>query len=83
MVKMNKKTEVSGLNALVWKEGRLFVAKALEVEVASQGTSRVSALKNLREALDLYFEDKGRTAKKIEPLSNVELHQISGKYNYV
>ena len=45
------------LHAVVWKENNLFVAKALEVEVTSQGNSEISALKNLQEALELYFED--------------------------
>lgn len=45
-------------NSLVWKEGKLFVAKCLEVEVASQGATKKEALENLREALELYFEDE-------------------------
>lgn len=44
------------LHAVTWKEGRWFVAKALEVEVASQGLSEKEALKNLQEARELYFE---------------------------
>lgn len=47
----------SGLHALVWKEGKYFVAKCVEVEVASQGSTRVEARANLQEALELYFED--------------------------
>lgn len=34
------------------------MARCLEVEVTSQGESREAALANLREALDLYFEDE-------------------------
>lgn len=45
------------LHTIVWKEDKLYVAKALEVEVASQGESEEEALKNLQEALELYFED--------------------------
>lgn len=45
------------IHSIVWKENKWFVAKALEVEVASQGKSREEALKNLQEALELYFED--------------------------
>ena len=47
----------SGLHALVWKEGKIFVAKCVEVEVASQGRSRIEARANLQEALELYFEN--------------------------
>lgn len=46
----------SGLHALIWKEGKYFVAKCVEVEVASQGSSRAEAQANLQEALELYFE---------------------------
>jgi predicted RNase H-like HicB family nuclease len=34
------------------------VARCLEVEVTSQGDSVDSALANLREALELYFDDQ-------------------------
>jgi predicted RNase H-like HicB family nuclease len=34
------------------------VARCLEVEVTSQGETIESALVNLREALELYFEDE-------------------------
>lgn len=44
------------IHAITWKEDKLFVAKALEVEVASQGLNEKEALSNLKEALELYFE---------------------------
>jgi predicted RNase H-like HicB family nuclease len=43
--------------AVVWKEGDWFIAQCLEVDVASQGESEEEALVNLREALELYFEE--------------------------
>lgn len=45
------------LTAAVAKDGEWYVARCLEVEVASQGASVDDALANLREALELYFED--------------------------
>lgn len=42
---------------VVWKEGDFFVAQCLNVEVSSFGNTREDALKNLEEALELYFED--------------------------
>jgi len=80
--KESQKLDVSGLNALVWKEGDLFVAKAVEVEIVSQGRTKNQALKNLEEALDLYFEDEEPSSKKVKPFRELELHQISGKFNY-
>ena len=44
--------------AAVTQEAPWYVARCLEVEVASQGDSVEEALKNLREALVLYFEDQ-------------------------
>lgn len=46
------------LHAVTWKEDKWFVAKAVEVEIASQGHTQKEALNNLREALELYFEDE-------------------------
>ena len=43
--------------ASVWQEGHWFVAQCLEIDVASQGETETEALANLREALELYFEE--------------------------
>jgi predicted RNase H-like HicB family nuclease len=45
------------LTAAVRQEGDGYVAQCLEVDVASQGQTVEEALKNLKEALELYFED--------------------------
>lgn len=44
--------------AIITHEGNWFVARCAEVEVASQGKTIEEALDNLREALELYFEDE-------------------------
>ena len=46
----------SMFTASVWQEGEWYVAQAIEVDVASQGKSADEALANLREAIELYFE---------------------------
>ena len=46
------------LKGLVWKEGKWYVSQCLNVEVASQGRTKREAINNLREALELYFEDE-------------------------
>lgn len=48
------------LHSVVWREDKLYVAKALEVEVTSQGKNEKEALDNLKEALALYFEDQAK-----------------------
>jgi len=45
------------LTAAVTHEPPWYVARCLDVEVASQGESVDAALASLREALELYFED--------------------------
>lgn len=44
--------------AVITQEGAWYVARCLEVEVASQGETVEEALGNLREALELYFDDE-------------------------
>ena len=46
------------LTAAITHEGEWFVARCLQVEVASQGETVELALANLREALELFFEDQ-------------------------
>ena len=48
-------------SCVVWQEGRWFVAQCLEVDVASQGDTRGEAVGNLREALELHFEEPRAT----------------------
>ena len=45
------------LKTVVWKEGKYYVSQCLNVEVSSFGANKKEALDNLKEALDLYFED--------------------------
>ena len=46
-----------GLTATVEQEGLLFVARCVELGTVSQGTSASEALRNLREATELYIEE--------------------------
>lgn len=45
------------LSYVISEEGGVFVARCLDIEVASDGQTAQEAVANLREALDLYFED--------------------------
>ena len=49
--------KIADLKNVVWKEGKHFVAQSLNVDVSSFGMTKKEALFNLREALELYFED--------------------------
>jgi predicted RNase H-like HicB family nuclease len=43
---------------IVYKEGKYFVSQCLNVEVSSFGESIDEAVQNLKEALELYYEDE-------------------------
>ncbi|MBU6431479.1 MAG: type II toxin-antitoxin system HicB family antitoxin [Patescibacteria group bacterium] len=45
------------LKNILWKEGKYYVAQCLNVDVSSFGKTKTEAVKNFKEALDLYFED--------------------------
>ncbi len=62
--------------AIVWKEGKWFVAKTLGLELASQGRTKSEALKNLQEALDLLLEDEGVKIPTVSIPKSVELRQV-------
>jgi predicted RNase H-like HicB family nuclease len=46
------------LAASITHEEPWYVARCLDAEVASQGETAAEALANLKEALELYFEDE-------------------------
>ncbi|MFA5948119.1 MAG: type II toxin-antitoxin system HicB family antitoxin [Candidatus Gracilibacteria bacterium] len=66
------------LKYAIWKEGKYFVSQCLNVEVSSFGKTKKEALKNLEEALDLYFEDIKNP--KIVKITQVQV--VSGSLKY-
>ncbi len=46
-----------GLKSVVWKEGDYYISQCLEVDVSSFGKTKKTALDNLHDALELYYED--------------------------
>lgn len=50
-------------NVIIQKEENWYVAKCIENSVASQGKTIEESLKNLKEAIELYYE----TEEPIEP----------------
>ena len=65
------------LHTIVWKEDKLFVAKFLELELASQGKTKNEALKNLKEALDLYLEDENVNSLELPSIEEVTTKTVS------
>jgi predicted RNase H-like HicB family nuclease len=60
-------------SASIVREGEWYVAQCLEVDIASQGETEAEALANLREALELYFEEPQATAMPRVEKFEVEL----------
>jgi len=66
------------ISAIVWKEDAWYVAKGLEVEIASQGKTKKEAINNLKEALELYFEDTPKDVlKSISPLNDISVEHLA------
>ena len=72
------KFEEKEMSAILTKEDKLVVAYNPETGVASQGKTKKSALKNLKEAVELYFgEDPLSLTKKSETVNfkaRVKMH---------
>ena len=66
------------LKNIVWKEGKHYVAQCLNVDVSSFGDTKKEALKNLDEALELYFEDV--KVPKFTKVERPEITTLSLKY---
>lgn len=45
-------------NVIIEKEEEWYVAKCIDNNIASQGKTIEEALKNLKEAIELYYEDE-------------------------
>ena len=61
-----------GLQSIVYKEGNQYVSQCLNVDVASFGDTKKQAIENLKEALELYFEDLPRK-KRLSKITQPEL----------
>ena len=73
-------TETFEFSAVVWRENGLYVALCPELDVASQGKSVEEALKNLKEALELYLEDEDveKPSKAEAPIVTIVKVDVSG-----
>ena len=56
------------LTAALIEDDGFYVAQCIEVDVASQGETVEKALANLKEALELYFEDGAEPPPKSTPI---------------
>jgi predicted RNase H-like HicB family nuclease len=63
------------VQAVVYREDEFYVAQCLNVNVSSFDDSEEDALANLKEALELYFEDMPVTA--LSPVNAPEVRQLT------
>jgi predicted RNase H-like HicB family nuclease len=63
------------LQSVIYHEGDHYVAQCLNVDVSSFGDTETEALANLREALELYFEDA--PASDAAPVEAAEVHALT------
>lgn len=55
------------LRYVTWEEDGAFVAQCLDVDIASEGDTQDEAIANLKEALELFFEDAADHAPLAPP----------------
>lgn len=66
------------LNVVIYREGDVYVAQCLDVDVASDGASQAEARENLREALELYF-DEPSGIPQVAPVADAHLERLTLK----
>ena len=52
--------------AIIYKEGKWFIARSAELGVTTQGKTIEAARRNLKEAVELYLEDMPRMRKHLK-----------------
>jgi predicted RNase H-like HicB family nuclease len=61
---------------IIYKEGKYYISQSLNVDVSSFGKTIEEATKNLKEALDLYFEEEP-ARKNYQKISESILGELS------
>lgn len=65
------------LSYVLYREGDGYVARCLDVNVASEGDTEPDAVAHLREALELYFEDA--TDDAFAPVTHARVDRLNLK----
>ena len=56
------------IDFILWQEGKYYIAQCLNIEVSSFGETVDEAIKNLKEAVELYLEGENIELPKIEKI---------------
>ncbi len=54
------------INLVIWKEDKYYIAQCLNAEISSFGESLDEAVKNIKEAAELYYETENIEFQKID-----------------
>ena len=73
-------TDTIELSAVIRKENNFYVALCPEFDIASQGKNVEEAIKNLKEALELYLEDEDieKPSKPEAPIVTIVKVDVTG-----
>ncbi len=63
-------------SAVITKEGKWFVSHCPELGVASQGRTKKSALKNLKESVELYLEEDFKETERLAQKSTLTKNDV-------
>ena len=63
------------IEVVFYRDGKVWVAQALNVDVSSFGDTRVEARTAIKEALELYFEDA--PGQEVIQVADVEVETLS------
>jgi predicted RNase H-like HicB family nuclease len=64
---------------VIHKEGKFYVSQCLNVDVSSFGNTIDEATSNLKEALDLYFEDEP-SRKNYQKIENTMIGELNIRF---
>lgn len=62
---------------VIYQEDGGFVAQCLNVNVASEGNTEQEALANIREALELYFENENDSTQRVPNVTHARLTNLT------
>lgn len=67
---------MKNIKYIVYKEGKHYISQSINVDVSSFGNTIEEAIGNLKEALDLYFEDNESSAKEYQIIHETLLGEM-------
>lgn len=67
------------LTAMIQRDGKWYVAQCVELDIASQGDTRETALSNLKEAVELFFAtaDPSEIERRLTSGASIETLEVA------